>query len=418
MAKHFGAYSVECYSAAGPTNYPNCPTYRNTFNAIVDTMDLRESYYPAWEAAIGESGLLGIMCAYNEINGVPACSNGDMLRTTLEEEWGMEGYVISDADAVAYIGTKSDENPDERGHGFVATEMEAVLAALFNGTTISLEDGDSSGGMYANQLPIALAAGTPGVVEAIRTATIRALIPRFRVGLYDPPELNPWNAIPASVIESPAHHALARRAARESYVLLKNDARLLPLHPPSQGGPRRMALVGPGSNCSACGVNRYSGHPNKTVGIWEGLAGACTSRGITLDFGGEALNEQAIASLLAADVGVVVLEGEASGESQDRFSIGFPEPTLAWLDTLRALPNLPPLVFLVTGGGAVDSSPALSIPGAALGIYVGGMDYGEAVADVLFTAAADGSGGGTDPSGCLVSRMGGETGNYYYTHTH
>lgn len=62
VAKHLGAYSVECYSADGPSAYPNCPTYRNTFNAVVDTMDLRESYFPAWEAAVKEVKVQGVMC--------------------------------------------------------------------------------------------------------------------------------------------------------------------------------------------------------------------------------------------------------------------------------------------------------------------------------------------------------------------
>ena len=120
----------------------------------------------------------------------------------------------------------------------------------------------------------------------------------------------------------------ARRAARESFVLLQNARSLLPLRPPAQGGPTRLALVGPTSNCSACGVNRYSGHPNVTVGIWEGLANACAGSGATLAYGGETLGPIAIATLVVAEVGIIVLTGEAEGESQDRFNIGFPAATL------------------------------------------------------------------------------------------
>ena len=394
VPKHLGAYSLECYSTAGPTSYPDCPVYRNTFDALVDEMDLRETYYPAWEAAILEGGAQGLMCSYNMINSVPACSRGEMLRGTLEGEWGMDGFVISDADAVAYIGTKNDESPDERGHGFVATEMEAALAALKNGTTISLEDTDPLGAAYATQLPAAFAAGTITLAQ-LQDAARRALLPRFRVGLYDPPQLNPWASIPASVLESPQHHALARRAAAASFVLLQNNASLLPLAPVAQGGPQRLALVGPTSNCSACGVGRYSGHPNRTVGIWEGLSAAASAAGASLAYGGEALDARALDLLAAAQVGFIVLGGTPEGESQDRFNIGFPASTLAWLQALAADPRpMPPLVLLLVSGGPLDSSPALQLARAALALYAGGMELGSAVGDVVY--------GAVNPSGALA----------------
>ena len=325
---------------------------------------------------------------------MPACGNGELLHDALETDWGLDGLVISDADAVAYIGIKSDENPLEHGHGFVATLREAALSAFSNGTTISLEDTDPLGAAYATQLLPALAAGQV-TLEALRAAARRALLPRFRTGLYDPPALVPWAGIPASVLESPAHHALARRAAGESLVLLKNAGPLLPLRPVSQGGPARIALIGPTSNCSACGVGRYSGHPASTTGIWQGLSAAAAAAGASVSFGGEALDSAAIARLAAAELGVLVLTGTAEGESQDRFDIGFPASTLQWLGALAAAaPTLPPLVLLVVSGGAVDCSPALELVDAALAIYTGGMEHGAGVADVLY--------GAVNPSGTLA----------------
>jgi beta-glucosidase len=237
--------------------------------------------------------------------------------------------------------------------------------------------------VYATQLLPALQQGAVSL-QALRAAAARALLPRFRTGLYDDPALVPWSAIPASVIESPAHHALARRAARQSYVLLKNEGGLLPLLPVAQGGPARIALVGPTSNCSACGVGRYSGHPATAVGILQGLSAAAAAAGSAVVFGGEELTPGAIAALQGADVGVLVLTGTAEGESQDRFDIGFPAATQAWLAALAAAPGLPPLVLLGASGGAVDCAPALPLVRSALAIYTGGMEYGAAVADVLY----------------------------------
>jgi len=331
--------------------------------------------------------------AYNEINGVPACGNGDLLRGTLEAEWGLDGLVISDADAVAYIGIKDDDNPLTRGHGFAASPLAAALSAFRNGTTVSLEDADPDGALYATYLLPMLAAGNLTLGE-LRSAASRALLPRFRVGLYDPPERNPWNSVPASVLESAAHHALARRAAAGSFVLVKNEGGFLPFKPAAAGGPRVIALVGPTSNCSACGVNRYSGHPGRTVGILEGLTEAAAEVGARVAFGGEALGAGAIAALAGADAGVVVLTGRSEGESRDRFSVALPDDALAWLEELAAVPALPPLVLLVVSGGAVDSGPALPLFPAVLHLYTGGMEYGAAVGDVLFGAA--------EPSGALA----------------
>jgi beta-glucosidase-like glycosyl hydrolase len=78
VPKHLGAYSVECYNASGGANtYPHCPVYRSNFNSVVDAVDLRETYYPGWQAAVQDASAQGVMCSYNAINGVPACLNGE-----------------------------------------------------------------------------------------------------------------------------------------------------------------------------------------------------------------------------------------------------------------------------------------------------------------------------------------------------
>jgi len=395
VPKHLGAYSVECYSRAGPVEYPNCPVYRNTYDAVVDEIDLRETYLPGWEAAVKESHAQGVMCSYNSVNGVPACGHGELLASTLFKEWGFPGLVISDADAVALIGTVPDAPPLVRGHGYVPSEFKAALMAFKNGTTVSLEDGDPLSAAFATQLPLALTQGNISLSE-LRVTVSRALLPRFLTGLYDPPASVPWNSLPASVIEGPAHHALARRAAAASFVLLKNENGLLPLLPPSAGGPKRIALVGPTSNCSSCGVGRYSGHPNKTVGLLEGMSAAAGAVGAQLVFGGEVLSDEAIDALAGADVGVIVLVGEEEGESHDRFSIALPPQTQQWLSTLGNTTKtpLPPLVVLLVSGGAVDISTALPCVGAVLALYTGGMEVGSAAGDVLW--------GSVNPSGALA----------------
>ena len=226
----------------------------------------------------------------------------------------------------------------------------------------------------------------------------QALLPRFRVGLYDPPELVPWNAIPASVIESPRHHALARRAAAESFVLLKNSGGVLPFKTPTAaagGGPRTIAVVGFSANDTASSIGRYSGHPASSTSVWDGVAAAAARVGAKAVFGGSYL-PHATAAVGSADVAVVVVSGEAEGESHDRQKLGLPPKQQALLAALAATTKTP-LVVCVISGGAVDVSLVQEQASAVVAMYAGGMEAGSALADLLF--------GFVNPSGVLAAAV-------------
>eukprot|EP01051_Picozoa_sp_SAG22_P009200 SAG22_NODE_750_length_7481_cov_19.618667_1_plen_685_part_00 len=355
VPKHLGAYSLECFNPTGneSAGYPNCPVYRSNFDAVVDEIDLRETYFPGWRAAVDPAGAnaQGVMCSYNAINGVPDCLNGKLLRDTLVDEWGLDGFVISDAGA---IGHGSDVVIHPPGQGYAHGLHGAAVAALLNGTVISIESSPSSGAgpseaAYQTQLLPALAAGDV-TIEQLRAAATRALLPRFRVGLYDPPELNPWNNIPVSVIDSPEHHALARRAAAESFVLLKNRNALLPLKTAAAGGPKTIAVVGFGANSTTASINRYSGHPKTSSSVWDGISAAAAAGGGRAFFvGGH--NDAAAAKVRAADLAVVVVSGEAEGESRDRQRLGLPLAQLEFLTNLTSLvaTKVPLVVCTISG---------------------------------------------------------------------
>jgi beta-glucosidase len=390
--------------------------------SVVDEIDLRESYLPAWQAAIMEASASGVMCrcvapsllpvppsrptrsqnplpfrtrSYNEINGVPACCNGELLRGALEGDWGLtDGFVISDADAVALEGFVPDQGSYEvGGHNYTSSLLESAVAALKNGTTVSLEDTDPESAAYLLELPRALALGRVGRAD-LEEAARRALTPRFRVGLYDADELVPWNRLPASVIESAAHHALARRAAAESFVLLQNAGGTLPLADPAQGGPSTIAVVGSAADCASCQVNRYSGHPNVSVSFFAGVRDAALARGAAAVTLSASFDAVAVAAVAAADLAVVVFTSQDEGESKDREHIGLPDEQIAFLAALAAAGSTTPVVAVIASGGAVDSSPALAASAAALAVYTGGMEAGSALADVLY--------GVVNPSGALA----------------
>eukprot|EP01079_Euglenida_sp_SAG-EU17-18_P003040 gene3040-591_t len=381
VPKHIAAYSVECFNpSGGPNQYPHCPVYRSNFNAKVSVAELYASYLPGWRAAVTESNATGAMCSYNSINGVPDCANGWLLRDTLQQAWGQTGYVISDADAVPHIYDPGTTPP---GHNHSGSYLQAAADALLNGTTISLDSGRNG---YVQLLPAALAKGLVSLAD-VQAAARRALLPRFQVGLYDPPGANPWSSIPSSVVEGPAHHALARRVAAAGIVLLTNREGGLPWS--SQG--LKVAVFGAMSNCTSCNMDRYTGHPATAVSMWQGIH----SRLGDLAVPGGSTPQGAADALRAADVGVAVIGAYQEGESHDREDIGIPTDQLQMLTAAFLVPK--PVVVVVVSGGMVDVEPALESAVAIVGAFKGGMEAGNALADVLF--------GDVNPSGALSATI-------------
>lgn len=395
VPKHLGVYSVECYNpTGGPTNYPNCPVYRSNYDAALDDIDLRETYLKGWAAAFQQANppATSVMCSYNALNGVPMCGNGGVLRSILQQEWNATGFVISDADAVALIYTMDSSDPP--GHYYASSLQQAAITALINGTSVSLEDDDSSdSSSYHTELLPALAAGLI-TIENIKEAVSRALYPRFAVGLYNPPETVLWNNITADVIESSYAHQLARQMAAESTVLLQNIEGYLPLRLPSQGGPRSIAVVGPASNCSSCILNRYTGKPFTVVTYWDAVYAYGQQNGIQTVYAGDSMDSTAVQAVKNADVALVFITGYSEGESRDRENLGIPEDQLEFLMSLSTNTTTPLVIGVVSGGG-VDISPILDMSTSIMVLGQGGMEAGNGFVDVLY--------GNHNPSGALAT---------------
>jgi beta-glucosidase len=229
--KHFAVHS-------GPESL------RHTFNACVDEKTLRDFYLFAFEATVKEANAASVMGAYNRTNGEPCCASPTLLQKILRDEWGFDGYVVSDCEAIRDIF----EN-----HRLVETAAEAAALAVNNGCELNC------GRVYAALLD----AVAQGLIDetTIDRALGRLFTARFRLGMFDPPELVPYAQIPLSAINSPAHQELALRAARESIVLLKNTGELLPL----RKDLKAVAVIGPNADDPAVLLGNYNGTPETAV---------------------------------------------------------------------------------------------------------------------------------------------------------
>ncbi len=223
---------------------------RHHFDAQVAERDMRDTYLPAFEACIKEAKAASVMGAYNRVNGEPCCASPTLLEKILRQEWGFDGYVVSDCWAIGDIYAH---------HKVAATREEAAALAVKNGCELNC------GEVYSALLE----AVEQGLISenAINRALKRLFAARFRLGMFDPPEQVPYAQIPYGVINSPEHRALALQAARESIVLLKNENNLLPLRKDLES----IAVIGPNADNLQALLGNYNGTPAKAVTPLEGV---------------------------------------------------------------------------------------------------------------------------------------------------
>ena len=242
--KHFAVHS-------GPE-----PT-RHFTDVDVSKHDQEDTYFPAFRAAVVEGHAGSVMCAYNAINGQPACANRFLLDQTLRRAWHFEGYVVSDCGAVRDIFS---------GHHYRPTQPQASAISLQLGMDNECIDGDTSVTDDHDYKPYIDAVQQGYLPEpVIDTSLIRLFTARIRLGMFDPPETGPYSKIEKSELDSAAHRALARQMANESMVLLKNDG-VLPLK-----SAKRIAIVGPLTDQTAVLLGNYNGSPTHTVTVLEGM---------------------------------------------------------------------------------------------------------------------------------------------------
>lgn len=219
--------------------------------------DLEDTYLPAFRAAVTEAKVAAVMCAYNAVDGVPACGNTALLNR-LRNNWHFSGHVVSDCAAIADFFL-------ENSHHYVKTPPEAAAIAIRTGTDLFCgESGDNSS---SDAQPIIDAVNHGLLPEALVDRAARRLFEaRIRLGLFDPPATAPYARITAQDNDTPAHQALARKAAEESLVLLKNDG-LLPL----KTTPKRIAVIGPNADSVDALLGNYNGTPSHPMTVLAGL---------------------------------------------------------------------------------------------------------------------------------------------------
>lgn len=368
--KHFAAYGA---AEAG----------REYNTTDMSDVRLRQVYLPPYRAAV-EAGAATMMSAFNALNGVPATADPYLMTDILRKEWGFNGFVVSDYTAIMEL----------THHGVALDAAVATRKALEAGVEM-----DMMSHYYDTQIPGLLEQGKLSMAtvdEAVR----RVLRVKFALGVFEHPYAR--GSEPKGPVA--ANHALARRAAEESFVLLKNDsvgaAPLLPL----DAGARKIALIGPLADAASEMQGPWGGARtfDDFTTVRKGLASRLEAKGSELvyakgteiDGDSEAGFADALKAAAKADVVVMAL-GEAahmSGEAGARAHLGLPGNQQKLLEQVVASGK--PVVLLVFSGRPLVLDWADKHVPAIMAVWFPGAEAGNAIASVLF--------GDVAPSGKLT----------------
>jgi beta-glucosidase len=382
--KHFAAYGA----VAGGMEY----------NAVdIAPQTLRDVHLPPFKAAV-DAGALTFMSAFNDINGVPASANRELMTDILRGEWGFPGLVVSDYTA----------DMELIAHGFADGERDATRLAFVAGVDMSMQSG-----FYATHLPDLVASGEVPM-DVLDEGVRRVLTVKHAIGLLDNPYRSLDAEVEADTSKNAAHAELAREASRRSIVMLKNDG-ILPL--PTAG--RKIALIGPFGadvdNLEGCWT--LFGDKARHINIEDGLRAALSAPDTLEVVAGSGIEEPidggidaAVAAARRADV-VLLAIGEPqvySGEAQSRTQIVVPPAQQALAEAIAATGT--PMVVLLKNGRALALTGAVRDAGAILVTWFLGSQTGPAIADVVF--------GAYNPSGRLPVSFPQDAGQqpYFYNH--
>ena len=348
----------------------NVETNRQRLSAEVDERNLMEYWLPHWKAAIMEGHAQSVMASYNAINGAPDAINKYLLTDILRGQWKFDGFVTDDLGGVNLLVA---------AHHITEDPVEATVAAIKAGC-------DSDDVQYETNIPLAVKRGLLQTSDVDR-ALARVLRVGFRLGAFDPPELNPYSKIQADVIRSPQHLKLSLQTALESMTLLSNRNNFLPLKKESL---KSVAVIGPAGD-TAYETGNYYGTPARKVSPLQGLKDALGSD-VKVEYEqGAGFVEAADPAMIAraadlarrSDVAVLFLGTnlKVEAEGRDRRDLNLPGAQQELMEAVYAANPKTILVLMNAGPLAVtwanDHLPAV------LDAWYPGEAGGTAIAQVL-----------------------------------
>ncbi|XP_050233756.1 beta-xylosidase/alpha-L-arabinofuranosidase 2-like [Mercurialis annua] len=360
--KHYTAYDLDNWKG----------TDRYHFNAVVTQQDLDDTFQPPFKSCVVDGNVASVMCSYNQVNGKPTCADPDLLSGVIRGQWKLNGYIVSDCDSVDVIYNSQH---------YTKTPEEAAAITISAGLDLNC-------GSFLGQHTEAAVKGGLLNESAIDNAVSNNFATLMRLGFFDgDPSKHVYGNLGPKDVCTAEHQELARQAARQGIVLLKNSPGSLPLSPTAI---KTLAVIGPNANVTKTMIGNYEGTPCKYTTPLQGLTASvattylpgCSNVGCST-----AQVEDAKKLAASADATVLVMGADQSieAESRDRVDIRLPGQQQLLISQVANVSKGPVILVIMSGGG-FDISFAKTDNKITSILWVGypGQAGGAAIADVIF----------------------------------
>ncbi|KAL9388037.1 hypothetical protein Peur_021161 [Populus x canadensis] len=360
--KHYTAYDLD--------NWKGSDRYH--FNAVVTKQDMDDTFQPPFKSCVIDGNVASVMCSYNQVNGKPTCADPDLLSGVIRGEWNLNGYIVTDCDSLDVFYNSQN---------YTKTPEEAAAAAILAGVDLNC-------GSFLGQHTEAAVKGGLVNEHAIDIAVSNNFATLMRLGFFDgDPSKQLYGKLGPKDVCTAENQELAREAARQGIVLLKNTAGSLPLSPTAI---KNLAVIGPNANVTKTMIGNYEGAPCKYTTPLQGLAASVATTylsGCSNVACSTAQVDDAKKLAAAADATVLVMGADLSieAESRDRVDVLLPGQQQL-LITAVANVSCGPVILVIMSGGGMDVSFARTNDKITSILWVGypGQAGGAAIADIIF----------------------------------
>ncbi|XP_039019433.1 beta-xylosidase/alpha-L-arabinofuranosidase 1-like [Hibiscus syriacus] len=360
--KHYTAYDLD--------NWKGVDRYH--FNAVVTRQDMDDTFQPPFKSCVIDGNVASVMCSYNQVNGKPTCADPNLLAGVIRGQWKLNGYIVSDCDSVEVFF--NDQH-------YTKTPEAAAAKAISAGLDLNC------GSFLGNHTAAAVKAGLLKE-SAIDNAVANNFATLMRLGFFDgDPRKQPYGKLGPKDVCTPEHQELAREAARQGIVLLKNRAGSLPLSPTAI---KTLAVIGPNANVTKTMIGNYEGVPCKYTTPLQGLTASVETKYVpgcsNVACGTAQVNAaMKIAAMADATVLVMGIDQSLEREGFDRVDLLLPGQQSLLINEVAKVAK-GPVILVIMSGGSFDVAFAKNNDKITSILWVGypGEAGGAAIADVIF----------------------------------
>ncbi|XP_074347903.1 beta-xylosidase/alpha-L-arabinofuranosidase 2-like [Apium graveolens] len=360
--KHYTAYDLESWKGID----------RFHFNALVTKQDMDDTYQPPFKSCVVDANVSSVMCSYNQVNGKPTCADPELLTGVICNQWNLNGYIVTDCNSIKVMF---------KSQHYTRTPEETAAIALKAGVDLNC-------GSYLSKYTLAAVQEGLASEADVNRAVKNNFAMLMRLGFFDgDPRQRLYGNLGPNDVCTPANQELAREAARQGFVLLKNSRGSLPLSPTAT---KSVAVIGPNANVTTTMIGNYAGIPCRDTTL-QGITAVVPTTYFSPGCANVACvtarvdDAKRISAIADATILVVGADQSIETETLDRVDISLPGQQTFLVQEVTKVSKGPVILVIMSGGG-MDVQFAKDDPKVTSILWIGypGEAGGAALADILF----------------------------------